>query len=119
MAKRLDGKVAVITGAGRGLGRAEALALAAEGSKIVVNDLGGASDGTGASQTPAEEVVQEIKKMGGDAVANYDSVATPEGGENIIKTAIDVGRELRHDPQFYEFDLDAEPENGIGMGIKI
>jgi len=89
MAKRLEGQVAVITGAGRGLGKEEALALAAEGAKIVVNDLGGASDGTGAAQSPAEEVVQEIKKMGGDAVANYDSVATPEGGENIIKTAID------------------------------
>ena len=89
MGNRLSGQVAVITGAGRGLGRAEALALAAEGAKIVVNDLGGAGDGTGAAQGPAEEVVQEIKKMGGDAVANYDSVATPEGGENIIKIAID------------------------------
>lgn len=89
MGNRLADKVAVITGAGRGLGRAEALALAAEGAKIVVNDLGGDADGTGASQSPAEEVVQEIKKMGGDAVANYDSVTTPEGGENIIKTAID------------------------------
>ena len=89
MGNRLSGKVAVITGAGRGLGRAEALAFAAEGVKVVVNDLGGDGDGTGAAQGPAEEVVQEIKKMGGDAVANYDSVATAEGGENIIKTAID------------------------------
>ena len=89
MSKRLQGKVAVITGAGRGIGRAEALAFATEGAKVVVNDLGGAGDGTGASQSPAEEVVQEIKKMGGDAVANYDSVTTPEGGENIIKNAID------------------------------
>ncbi len=90
MPKKLEGKVGVVTGAGRGIGRGEALALAAEGAKVVVNDLGGAGDGTGASTTPAEEVVQEIKKLGGQAVANYDSVATPEGGENIIKAAIDT-----------------------------
>jgi NAD(P)-dependent dehydrogenase (short-subunit alcohol dehydrogenase family) len=90
MPKKLEGKVAVVTGAGRGIGRGEALALAAEGAKVVVNDLGGAGDGTGTSTTPAEEVVQEIKKFGGEAVANYDSVATPEGGENIIKAAIDT-----------------------------
>lgn len=90
MANLLNDKVAVITGAGRGLGRAEALALASEGAKIVVNDLGGAGDGSGASHTPAEEVVNEIKKMGGQAVANYDSVAVKEGAEKIIKTAIDT-----------------------------
>ena len=87
MGTRLKGKVAVVTGAGRGIGRAEAMVLAAEGAKIVVNDLGVEGDGSGSSQTPAMEVCDEIRKMGGEAVPNYDSVATPEGGENIIKTA--------------------------------
>ena len=85
----MKGKVAVVTGAGRGLGKCHALALAAEGAKVVVNDLGGAVDGTGAAKGPADEVVAEIKKMGGEAVANYDSVVTMEGGERIIKAAID------------------------------
>jgi len=89
MGERLKGKVAIVTGAGRGLGRCHALALAAEGAKVVVNDLGGASDGTGADRSPADEVVAEIKKMGGEAVANYDTVATMDGGERIIKAAID------------------------------
>jgi len=87
---KLDGKVAVITGAGRGLGRAHALAFASEGAKVVVNDFGGAGDGTGSSTSPADEVVNEIKAIGGEAVANYDTVATMEGGESIIKTAIDA-----------------------------
>ena len=86
---KLDGKVAVVTGAGRGIGRAEALALAREGAKVVINDLGGGGDGSGSSHSPAEEVVQEIKKLGGQAVANYESVATLAGGESIIKSAID------------------------------
>lgn len=89
MAKRLAGKVAIVTGAGRGIGRGEALALASEGAKVVINDLGGAVDGSGAAHSPADEVVAEIMKLGGEAVANYDSVATIEGGENIVKTAID------------------------------
>lgn len=89
MSKRLKGKVAVVTGAGRGIGRSESLLLAAEGAKVVVNDLGGAPDGSGAATSPADDVVKEIKKKGGEAVANYDSVATTEGGERIIKTAID------------------------------
>lgn len=90
MAEKLAGRVAVVTGAGRGIGRGEALALASEGAKVVVNDLGGAVDGSGASTSPAEEVVAEIKKLGGEAVANYDSVATEQGGQNITKTAIDT-----------------------------
>jgi NAD(P)-dependent dehydrogenase (short-subunit alcohol dehydrogenase family) len=89
MAKRLTDRVAIVTGAGRGIGRGEALALASEGAKVVVNDLGGAVDGSGAAHSPADEVVAEIKKLGGEAVANYDSVATMSGGENIVKTAID------------------------------
>ena len=85
-----DGKVAIITGAGGGLGRSHALELARRGALIVVNDLGGASDGTGSSETAAQKVVDEIKAAGGEAVANYDSVATPEGGANIVKTAVDT-----------------------------
>ena len=90
MGERLKGKVAVVTGAGRGLGRAEALLLAEEGAKVVVNDLGTGPDGVGAAASPADGVVKEIMGRGGEAVANYDSVATPEGGENIIKTALDT-----------------------------
>jgi NAD(P)-dependent dehydrogenase (short-subunit alcohol dehydrogenase family) len=89
MGNRLKDKVAVVTGAGRGIGRAIALLMAEEGAKVVVNDLGVERDGTGATKGPADEVVAEIKKAGGKAATNYDSVATVEGGENIIKTAID------------------------------
>jgi len=90
MGERLKGRVAIVTGAGRGIGRAESILLAKEGAKVVVNDLGGGPDGGGEAKSPADEVVAEIKAMGGEAVANYDSVATTEGGENMIKTAMDA-----------------------------
>jgi NAD(P)-dependent dehydrogenase (short-subunit alcohol dehydrogenase family) len=89
MGDRLKGKVAVVTGAGGGIGRGESLALASEGARVVVNDLGGTVAGSGSSSSAADKVVEEIKKMGGEAVANYDSVTTLAGGENIIKTAVD------------------------------
>jgi NAD(P)-dependent dehydrogenase (short-subunit alcohol dehydrogenase family) len=82
-------RVIVVTGAGGGLGREYALTLAKDGASVVVNDLGGSRDGTGAGHSMADEVVNEIKDAGGRAVANYDSVAESEGAENIIKTAID------------------------------
>jgi NAD(P)-dependent dehydrogenase (short-subunit alcohol dehydrogenase family) len=84
---RFDGKVAVITGAGRGLGRDYALFLAGRGASVVVNDLGGAPDGSGSSQSPAQEVVNEIRAFQGKAVANYNSVAEPEEAAKIIKCA--------------------------------
>jgi len=88
---RYDGKVAIVTGAGAGLGRAYALELARRGAKVVVNDLGGARDGSGSgSAAPADQVVAEITSAGGEAVANYDNVATVEGGEAIVKTALDT-----------------------------
>ncbi len=84
----LSGKVAIVTGAGRGIGREIALLLAQEGAKVVVNDLGVETDGTGSSRI-ADEVVAEIQKAGGEAAANYDSVATVEGGQKLFQTAID------------------------------
>ncbi|HET8710544.1 MAG TPA: SDR family NAD(P)-dependent oxidoreductase [Spongiibacteraceae bacterium] len=87
--RRFDDRVAVITGAGRGLGRAYALLLAAKGAKVVVNDLGGSVTGDAVIGNPAAEVVAEIKAAGGDAIANTDSVATPEGGKAIIQSALD------------------------------
>ncbi len=86
----LDGKVAIVTGAGGGIGREHALALAKEGAALVVNDLGGARDGSGAGHSMADRVVEEIKAAGGEAVANYDSVASVEGGQSILKTALDA-----------------------------
>ena len=85
-----DGKVAIITGAGGGLGRQHALLLAARGALVVVNDLGGAVDGTGASTGAAQAVVEEITAAGGEAVADTNSVATVEGGEAIVQSAVDA-----------------------------
>ena len=85
-----DQRVAVITGAGGGLGKTYALELARRGARVVVNDLGGAVDGSGAGSMAADAVVDEITAAGGEAVANYDSVATPEGGAGIVQTALDT-----------------------------
>jgi 3-hydroxy-3-methylglutaryl CoA synthase/NAD(P)-dependent dehydrogenase (short-subunit alcohol dehydrogenase family)/putative sterol carrier protein len=88
---RFDDRVAIVTGAGAGLGEAYALELARRGARVVVNDLGGSRDGSGkGSSSPADLVVEAIKAFGGQAVANYDNVATPEGGENIVKTALEA-----------------------------
>lgn len=89
MAIPFDGRVAIITGAGDGLGKSYALFLASRGAKVVVNDIGGSTDGTGRSSAPAQMVVEEIRAKGGKAVANFDSVTESEGAENIVKTALD------------------------------
>jgi len=85
----LDGKVAIVTGAGGGLGRCHALALAKEGAKVVVNDLGGARDGTGSGAEMADRVVQEIREAGGEAAANFASVSSMSGAQSIVQTALD------------------------------
>ncbi|HEX4905787.1 MAG TPA: SDR family NAD(P)-dependent oxidoreductase, partial [Acidimicrobiales bacterium] len=90
----LEGRVAIITGAGRGIGREHALLFASEGAKVVVNDLGGANDGSGSDQTPAQQVVEEIKAMGGEAVANADNVADWEGGQRLVNTAVETFGDL-------------------------
>src|SRR4030088_1766854 len=90
----LDGRVAIITGAGRGIGREHALLFASEGAKVVVNDLGGAMDGTGDDRTPAQQVVDEIAALGGQAVANTDNVAEWEDGQSLIQSAIDAFGDL-------------------------
>ena len=95
MSDRLcEGRVAIVTGAGRGIGREHALSLASQGAKVVVNDLGGNIDGTGGDQSPAQQVVEEIKGMGGEAVANGDNVASWEGAQRLINTAIETFGDL-------------------------
>jgi len=86
---RYDGRVAVITGAGGGLGKTYSLLLASRGASVVVNDLGGSADGTGGGTSMADQTVKEITEKGGKAVANYDSVSTPEGGEAIVRAAVE------------------------------
>ncbi len=90
----LDGRVAIITGSGRGIGREHALLFAQEGAKVVINDLGGAIDGSGDDRTPAQQVVDEIKAMGGEAVANADNVADFEGGQRLVQAAIEAFGDL-------------------------
>jgi NAD(P)-dependent dehydrogenase (short-subunit alcohol dehydrogenase family) len=90
---QLDGKVAIVTGAGRGIGRAEAVLLAREGAAVVVNDLGGEASGEGADQRPAQQVVDEIVSAGGKATANFDNIASWDGGQALIAQAVDeLGR---------------------------
>jgi NAD(P)-dependent dehydrogenase (short-subunit alcohol dehydrogenase family) len=86
----LDGKIAVVTGSGHGIGRGEALELAGQGAKVVINDLGGSASGEGADKRPADEVVEVITSRGGEAVANYDDVSDFGGAENMIATAYDA-----------------------------
>ena len=86
---RYDGRVAIVTGAGGGLGKTYALMLASRGASVVVNDLGGKADGTGGGSSMADQTVKEIVEAGGKAVANYDSVSTPEGGKAIVQSALD------------------------------
>ncbi|MGD9705594.1 MAG: SDR family oxidoreductase [Acidimicrobiia bacterium] len=89
-----DGRVAIVTGAGRGIGREHALSLAAHGARVVVNDIGGNVDGSGVDLSPAEQVVAEIKGMGGEAVSNADSVADWEGAQRLVNTAIETFGDL-------------------------
>ena len=121
-----DGRVAIVTGAGGGLGREYALELARRGARVVVNDLGGTVDGTGASTSAADVVVEEIAASGGEAVANYDSVSTREGGEAITQTALDAfgtvdivvnNAGILRDKSFANMSLD-EVESVIDVHLK-
>src|SRR3954451_17804458 len=84
-----DGRVVIVTGAGRGIGREEALEYAREGARVVVNDVGGARDGTGEDAGPAQEVVDEIKQLGGEAVANYDDISDFDGAKRVVQQAVE------------------------------
>src|SRR5262245_46101010 len=90
MAGICEGRVAIVTGAGRGIGRGHALELAKQGAKVVVNDLGGGVDGAGADTSPAAEVVAEIKSAGGDAIANGNDVSSWDGADALVRAAIDT-----------------------------
>ncbi|MEN9504367.1 MAG: hypothetical protein RI958_293 [Actinomycetota bacterium] len=94
MTKLCEGRIVIVTGAGRGIGREHALSLASHGAKVVVNDLGGNVDGSGGDLSPAEQVVEEIKAMGGEAVANGDSVSSWEGAQRLINTAVETFGDL-------------------------
>ena len=94
MTRLCEGRVAIVTGAGRGIGREHALSLAAQGAKVVVNDLGGGVDGSGGDASPAQQVVDEIRAMGGEAVANGDSVSDWAGAERLVQTAVDTFGDL-------------------------
>src|SRR3954466_9823169 len=85
-----EGRVCIVTGAGRGIGREHALMLASQGAKVVVNDVGGSRDGTGHSEGPAHDVVAEIERMGGEAAANGDDISTWDGAGAVVKQAIDT-----------------------------
>src|SRR5208283_2455257 len=85
-----DGRIVIITGAGRGIGRGYALEFARQGAKVIVNDLGGAVDGTGSALTPAQSVVDEIRKSGGQALANGDDVSDWEGAQRLIQSATEA-----------------------------
>ena len=93
---RLDGRVAVVTGAGRGIGRAHALLLASEGARLVVNDLGSSSGGEGADPQPAAVVAEEIRAAGGEAVYNTDDVADWDGAARLVQQAVDTYGDLAH-----------------------
>lgn len=94
MSRLCEGRVAIVTGAGRGIGREHALSLARHGAKVVVNDLGGAVDGSGDDRSPAEQVVEEIRAMGGEAIANGENVADFDGAQRMVQSAIDTFGDL-------------------------